>query len=286
MYEDVKKTIELIERNNWIEDLRNYSDLRERYGKLMEFLQDIGFRLWSPMMARELIYQLYEKHKLDFGVCEFYSIKEDKQYCSVDGEKIECLCVIPEPYCVHRNKDGKPKYPEFILQSLLRIEEDTKDALDLLNRFKSLKNEGKEEGGLIMKKLLKEYISRLRPLLLEDEEKRDRGKFVYTFDILKKYWAVPFSIWPKSNIDVLRVISGGVAYTDLPFDPQNEVEKGMLFEDQRQFVSKHILKGQMLCEARDHKLCLKEKCSIFRLKNTEAGGKHGICSEFKISFKK
>lgn len=143
-----------------------------------------------------------------------------------------------------------------------------------------------QKRGLIMKELTVEDVSRLRPLLLEDEEKRDRGKFVYAFDILKKYWIVPFSIWPKPNLDVLRVISGEVTYTDLPFDPQNEVEKGMLFEDQRQFVSKHISKGQMLCEARNHELCLEEKCPIFRLKNTEAGGEHGICSEFKISFKK
>jgi hypothetical protein len=127
-------------------------------------------------------------------------------------------------------------------------------------------------------------VSRIRPLLSEDEDKRDRRQFVYAFDIFKRNWTVPYSIWPIPNSDVIRVIGSEVDYNKLPFDNQNEFEKGLLFEDQRQFIAQHISEEPMLCEARNHKPCLQEKCPIFRAKNTKEGGEHGICSEFKIAF--
>lgn len=134
-----------------------------------------------------------------------------------------------------------------------------------------------------MENLPAEEINRIRPLLSDDERKRDRGRFVYAFDILKRNWTVSYSIWPVPNSDVAEVINSEVDYNNLPFDNQNEVEKGMLFEDQRQFIAQHISEEPMLCEARNHQPCLQEKCPIFRAKHTEAGGEHGICSEFKIA---
>ena len=135
-----------------------------------------------------------------------------------------------------------------------------------------------------MENLPVEEINRIRPLLLDDERKRDRGRFVYAFDILKRNWTVSYSIWPLPNSDVLRVISGEVDDNRLPFDNQNEVEKGMFFEDQRQFIAQHISEEPMLCEVREHKPCLQEKCPLFRAKNKKAGEEHGICAEFKIAF--
>jgi hypothetical protein len=35
------------------------------------------------------------------------------------GERTECLCAIPEAYCVFRDKDGEPKYPEFLFIRVL-----------------------------------------------------------------------------------------------------------------------------------------------------------------------
>ena len=68
------------------------------------------------MRARRLVFYLQRKHGLDFGVCDFYKIamNEDKQYCNQGGKKVECLCIIPQPYCQYRDPEGAPKYPELM----------------------------------------------------------------------------------------------------------------------------------------------------------------------------
>lgn len=137
-----------------------------------------------------------------------------------------------------------------------------------------------------METLPPEEVNRIRPLLLEDERRRDRNKFLYTYDILVKNWASSFSIWPLPNNDVVQIINNEIDYNDLPFEDQNEVEKGMLFKDLREFLAQHMPGERMLCEAMNYVVCLEGKCPLFRLKNTEAGGQYGICSEFKIAFKK
>ena len=136
-----------------------------------------------------------------------------------------------------------------------------------------------------METLPPEEVNRIRPLLLEDEKRRDHNKFLYAYDILVRNWAFSFSIWPLPNADVVQIINNEVDYNDLPFEDQNEFEKGMLFEDLRQFVVQHMPGERMLCEAMNYVACLEEKCPLFRHKNTEAGGQYGICSEFKIAFK-
>ena len=112
MEEQVRKAMELIEKNGWDKVLRDCSSLKERYDKLMELLPETW--LWSPPPARQLVFYLHQKYHLDFGVCPFYEMEGDKQYCKADGKRVECLCAIPEPYCVFRDKNGKPKYPEFL----------------------------------------------------------------------------------------------------------------------------------------------------------------------------
>lgn len=81
----------------------------------MELLPEVEF--WDPMSARQLVFYLQRHHQIDFGVCDFYTIEGDKQYCTIDGDEIECLCALPEAYCVFRDKDGKSKYPEFLLMT-------------------------------------------------------------------------------------------------------------------------------------------------------------------------
>ncbi len=78
----------------------------------MDLLPEIT--CWDPISARKLVFYLYKQYCLDFGVCSFYTIKGDRQYCSIKGEKMECLCVIPQANCVLRDKDGQPKYPELL----------------------------------------------------------------------------------------------------------------------------------------------------------------------------
>lgn len=128
-----------------------------------------------------------------------------------------------------------------------------------------------------MESLPNEERARILILLSEDEKKRDRARFVYSYDILKQHCIAPLSIWPMPNRDVLWVISGGAAYENIPYEDLNEVEKGMTFKDLLQFVVKHAGE-EALCEARDEK-CIKEKCPLFRKKE-------GICPEFKIAFRR
>ena len=140
-----------------------------------------------------------------------------------------------------------------------------------------------------MEKLPEAEIARIQGLLSDDERKRDRKEFEYTFDILKKAWAFPYSIWAIPNSDALRIINREVDYDNLFFENLNEVEKGMHFEDQRQFTARYISRvpeAEMLCEARDYEPCLQGKCPIFRAKGSEVGGKYGICPEYKIAFKR
>ncbi len=72
--------------------------------------------LWGPMDSRRLVYNLQKRCGIDFGVCEHYTFEDGRQFCSADGEKIECLCVIPEAFCQFRDKDGKPRHPDFLWQ--------------------------------------------------------------------------------------------------------------------------------------------------------------------------
>lgn len=137
-----------------------------------------------------------------------------------------------------------------------------------------------------MKTLPQEETSRLLPLLQEDDTERDHKNFVYAFDILRQNWAVPYSIWPMPNADIRKIIDGQINPDDMPYEDLNEYEKGIFFEEQRQFIAKNMQRQRrMLCEARDYKPCLQGECPLFRMKGTKAGGLHGICSEYKIAFR-
>lgn len=137
-----------------------------------------------------------------------------------------------------------------------------------------------------MEELQQEETSRLSTLLLEDDVKRDRKNFVYAFGILKRVWIWEYSVWPMPNVDVRKVIEGKINLDDIPYEDQNEIEKGMLFEEQRQFIAQYMREQkQMFCEAINYEPCLRGECPLFRIKNTKAGGLHGICSEYKTAFK-
>ena len=137
-----------------------------------------------------------------------------------------------------------------------------------------------------MEKLPEEEIARIQPLLLEDERRRRRDLYVYTNDILKEASVVFLSVWPIPNLDALRIIIGEITFDDLLLEDQNEAEKGIFFEEQRQFVAKHMPASQMFCEALAYKLCLRENCIIFRAPGSIAGGEYGLCEEYKIAFAK
>ena len=137
-----------------------------------------------------------------------------------------------------------------------------------------------------MEKLPAKEIARIHPLLLEDEERRRRDLYNYAYDILKENSIVPFSIWPIPNVDARRIIIGEITFDDLLLEDQNEVEKGIFFEDLRRFMAQYMPGGQILCEALAYKPCLRENCVLFRAPGTIAGGEYGLCEEYKIAFVK
>lgn len=137
-----------------------------------------------------------------------------------------------------------------------------------------------------MRELPRDEIERIHRWLIEDEEKRDRTIYRYANDILATNCIVPFSIWPLPNGDAVRVLTKEVDYNNLPYEDQNEIEKGMIFGDQRRFITRHIHGGPMLCEAREYQPCLETACPLFHTKDTPEGNQHGICSEFKVAFNK
>lgn len=108
MNDKVKKALRVIREKNGFNLLRNCSTLGERFDKLWNILPEA--LLWSRESARQLVFCLQRKHKIDFGVCSFYTMSDDRrQYCTINGSKVECLCRIPELYCILRDKKRKNK---------------------------------------------------------------------------------------------------------------------------------------------------------------------------------
>ena len=76
----------------------------------------------------------------------------------------------------------------------------------------------------------------LRESLEGDEAGRDRDRFNYTGDALRNNGIAPLSIWPESNENVSKVLSGEVSYDDLPIDELNEYHKGNLWTEQQDVI--------------------------------------------------
>lgn len=136
-----------------------------------------------------------------------------------------------------------------------------------------------------MDTLPRNEIHRIHGLLLQDDIERERLLYTYTNDILFRNSVAPFSIWPLPNNDVKRIHDGEVDYNAIPYEDQNEVEKGMFFEDQRRLVAQQFPK-EMVCEAIGYQSCLRNQCPLFAAPDSVAGGKHGICREYKLAFSK
>lgn len=140
-----------------------------------------------------------------------------------------------------------------------------------------------------MEELPRHEVDRIHGLLLADEARRSRAVYIYTNDILFQNSVAPFSIWPLPNSDVSRIHVGEIDYDTLLYEDRNEVEKGILFEDQRQLIelcAEQCLSKEMLCEAQGHRLCLREQCPMFAPPHSEVGGQYGVCREYKLAFRK
>jgi len=110
-----------IKDNGCIEMLQGCPTVKERHKKLAELLPEISE--WDiPIAKQQLIFHIHYAFNVDLGVCEHFLLDDHRQYCRFDGEKNECSCLIPQSFCIFRDQDGKPKYPEFVpcLSSLIR----------------------------------------------------------------------------------------------------------------------------------------------------------------------
>ena len=102
-----------VKENGCIEALRGCPTLKERHKKLAELLPEIS--QWDvPIAKQQLLFHIHYIFNIDLGVCEYYLVDDHRQYCRHDGEKNECSCTIPQSFCILRDLDGKPKYPDFV----------------------------------------------------------------------------------------------------------------------------------------------------------------------------
>ncbi len=107
----VAEIVSKIQEENLAEVLRGYPTIKQRY---VELISLFGETLsYDPISARQLVYYLHHKYRIDLGVCPFYSMDDKKQYCSHGGITIKCSCVIPEMFCVFRGEYGKDMDPQF-----------------------------------------------------------------------------------------------------------------------------------------------------------------------------
>jgi hypothetical protein len=113
----VEMAIKKLEEGRQIETLKNCSSVMERLEKLMDLSP--GMMFGNIISARKFVYELHRRYQIDLGVCEYYSLEGDTQFCTATGKKIMCLCAIPESYCVVRDAGSGPRYPEFAFVSLL-----------------------------------------------------------------------------------------------------------------------------------------------------------------------
>lgn len=111
-----------VKENGWIEALRECPTLKERHKKLAELLPEVS-RWDIPIARQQLFFHIHYVFDVDLGVCSHLLLDDYRQYCRHNGEKNECTCVIPQPLCIIRDQDGKPKYPDFIpcLNSMLSL---------------------------------------------------------------------------------------------------------------------------------------------------------------------
>ena len=117
-----------------------------------------------------------------------------------------------------------------------------------------------------------------------DELAKRPQEYEYASDVLAAQCAYPYSIWAEPNSTIKGVIEGDIDYDSLPYDAQNEVEKGTFFQEQAEFVAKHAGKT-ILCEALAAQPCLLEQCPLYVPAYLKRHGQP-ICREWNFTFAK
>ena len=107
----VEAALEKINSNGWVEKLQNCITLEEKYKELYKLLPEVSE--WEVSIAkRQLLCSIQENLNVYLGVCEFYWASDHRQYCLLD--RSECICSIPQTFCVLRDKGRKLKLSSLI----------------------------------------------------------------------------------------------------------------------------------------------------------------------------
>jgi hypothetical protein len=116
----------------------------------------------------------------------------------------------------------------------------------------------------------------------KDESLKNRGAYDYASDVLAEQCAMPGSIWVEPNDTVKLLAEDAIDGNGIPFDPDNEVQKGMFWTEQAEFVARHA--GEViLCEALGYKPCLLHDCSQFVAAQSK-GHDRPVCREYMFVF--
>ncbi len=100
-----------IRDNGFIASLQECPTLKQRHEKLAELLPEI--RDFPALVKRQLFFHLQCDFQIDLGVCRHYLVDDHAQYCLISGGKMPCSCAIPQGFCISRDKNNQPMYPEF-----------------------------------------------------------------------------------------------------------------------------------------------------------------------------
>lgn len=136
----VVRTLVSLDKLAGIEALRQCPSVKERYDKLTELVPEAVS--WNEIATKQLVFYLHHKYWLNFAVCPFYSLDDEKQYCSYpfhsvadqeqnyfhENVKKESLCALPQPFCVFRDRNGRIREPEFLSFKIQELEEQFQQA--------------------------------------------------------------------------------------------------------------------------------------------------------------
>ena len=108
----VKLALAEIEELNGISILKKCSSLEERYEKLVQLLPEI--KRWDLFTARqELYFYLQNLYDIDMGVCEYFFIDGHQTFCVFNEIKQECICSIPQTFCIIRDRQTVSSFSIF-----------------------------------------------------------------------------------------------------------------------------------------------------------------------------
>lgn len=106
MRKRVRKAMEKLSSNGYVDILQSCTTLEERYRRLSGFLPEVAG--WELSIARrELIYYIQKDLNVHLGVCDFYWVSEHKQFCLITKEPCTCDMFHLSCHYLEQMKEGR-----------------------------------------------------------------------------------------------------------------------------------------------------------------------------------